>query len=54
MKESLSKSYKAYDVLLQFSVFYRYMYFIMSTTDNGTQIEILTPSSWEFFIFAVQ
>lgn len=31
--------------MLQFSVFYSYMYFIMSTTDNGTQIEILTPSS---------
>lgn len=36
MKELLSKSYKAYDVLLQFSVFYIYMYFIMSTTDNCT------------------
>lgn len=43
MKESLSKSYKAYDVTI--SVFHRYMYFIMSTTDNDTQIEILTPSS---------
>ena len=41
-------------MMLQFSVFHRYMYFIMSTTDNGTQIEILTPSSQQFFIFAVQ
>ena len=42
--------------MLQFSGFYRYMnmYFIMSTTDNSTQMEILTASSYQFVIFAVQ